>query len=261
MLLSLALVACATHIPQPTDITTTDSDSGRSVLEWSAAHHGGLTAWRAVDDLQVQLHDDWPGVFPSALAPPYPHLPQDMTLTYNYQLDKGTLAFGDATRTIWGHDSVEGWVSEYGRRTYQDVPEATFQVPTFAYFLALPFKFLDDGALIYAMPPALIAGRPVEQVLVTFEDGVGTVQDRYLVSVDARTGELVHIALTVADNGDGVEVDAWYEDWEVVDGLKLPTRIRIGLLRPLSLELLHVFTMSDYDLTVEVNPASYEKPQ
>jgi len=260
-MLTLTLLACATHIPNPSDIAPTGDQSGRAVLEWSAAHHGGLEAWRGIGDMQVTLHDDWPGLLPSATAPPYPELPQLMTLSYSYALDKGTLVFHDRDRTIWGHDSVEGWVSEAGVRTYQHIPEATFQVPTFAYFLALPFKLLDDGALRYAMPPALVNGRPVEQVLVTFEDGVGVVKDRYLVSVDARTGELVHVAFTVADNGDNVEADAWYEDWTVVDGVKLPTRIRIGVLRPLRMESLHVFTMSDYDLDADVEPVSYEKPQ
>jgi len=260
-MLTLTLLACATHIPFPGDITATDADSGRAVLEWSADHHGGLAAWRAIGDMQVTLHDDWPGLLPSMNAPPYPELPQLMTFSYSYDLDKGSLVFHDQGSTIWGHDSVEGWVSEGGVRTYEHIPEATFQVPTFAYFLALPFKLLDDGALRYAMPPALLDGRPVERVLVTFEDGVGLVKDRYLVSVDARTGELVHVAFTVADNGENVEADAWYEEWVVVDGVKLPTRIRIGVLRPLELETLHIFTMRDYDLDAEVDPASYEKPQ
>lgn len=258
--LALAL-GCASKIPEAVDLPGDDITKqvkGREIVERAVAIHGGREAWDALGDVTFTMRDAWPGAA-RVMAPPYPEMPVTARYAYNYGMNKGRMEFPAAPGLIWGHDSLEGWVERDGKRAYEDLAAVTFTVPTMAYFLALPFKFLDPGAKLHYAGKRERAGKPMETVLVTFGEGVGAAQDRYLAYFDPETGYLAYAAFTVKEQGDLPEGAAEYAEWQDAGGLMMAKRIELHAIRPISMHI-HTLEFSDLSLRAEVDPKGYEKP-
>jgi len=258
----LGTAGCAAEIPHPEDLQGDDITKrakGQALLRRAVGVHGGRDAWLALGDLRFTMVDAWE---PAArLSSPYPvPSPVRVDYAYNFDLDKGRMVFADRPEIVWGHDSVEGWVQRGGVRVYDDVDEATFVVPTEAYFFSLPFKLMDDAALVYYAGKREHLGKQMETVLVTFPPSVGTVQDRYLAHFDPDTGLLAYLRSTVEDMASFIEIDADYSDWQSVEGLMMPGRIEIALTRPLPMEF-HTLTFTDIRPDPDFDRTLYEKPR
>lgn len=261
ILLALLAAGCSSRIPTRAQLEADqlgDEARGRRVVERAVAAHGGRAAFDALEDVTFRLTDDWHGLASSTSPWPVPD-PAVLSYTYNFGLNKGRIEFADDPTLVWGHDSVEGWIEISGRRTYDDVDTATFAVPTEAYFVALPFKFLDPGVRLSWAGMREHDGRSLETVLVAFDDGVGAVQDRYLAYFDPDDGRLVYTTFTVYEESSFLEGSAFYPAWQHVDGLLLPERIEVGAVRPFEMDA-HTLIVSDVDLDADVDPRTYEKP-
>jgi hypothetical protein len=244
-------LACANPIPTLNAFPDADGTAGTEQLERTVAAHGGRARLLDAGVMQVHVTDVWAakGFAPKA----YTDGVGTFTLTYDYALDKGTMEFDDAD-LVWGHDSVEGWVEADGERVYKGVDDATFFVPTTAYFLALPARLTDDGANGWALPDDEETGH--RRVLVTFDPGVGVVSDRYVVHVDPETERMTRLDFTVLDAGKSVAATAWYT-WNDQD---LPSEIVLDASSPFTMTPLHTFTMTDWQHGVDVDAARFEKP-
>jgi hypothetical protein len=123
-------------------------------------------------------------------------------------------------------DGERAWVSPASA----EVRGARFQLLTWPYFLAVPFKLRDPGT--YLAPHGR---RPLDNVihvtaLLTFESGVGdSPDDWYVVYRQPATNRLAAVAYIVTY---GRPVDAAeeephalvYDEYETVDGVTLSTR-------------------------------------
>jgi hypothetical protein len=100
-----------------------------------------------------------------------------------------------------------------------------FVLPRTHYLTLLPFKFLDGGARLG------YAGQ--NEVLVDFDAGVGaTPGDRYWVLFDPDSGRMSRVVLTVTAYGRLAVGSLAYEDYQDVQGLRFPSRIRASLNGP-----------------------------
>lgn len=249
------LLACSTHIPKaPAFDDPSLAKSGQQAIDQMIEAYGGRDAWLALGDVRGQFSDTWD----MKMMSPWDDGAVTGTFTFNAALDKGRLDLPDGL--VWGHDSVEGWIEQDGERVHKKVDDATFTVPTMAYFFQLPFRFGDPAAHVQYLGQHVTAdGQRQHEVLITFGKGVGTVQDRYLARVDARSGELAYVAFTVKDAGRMAEGDAHYTDWQTVGGVRMPRVIELDVIRPISGDL-HTYTFEGVHVADDFDRTLYEKP-
>ncbi|MCA9771531.1 MAG: hypothetical protein KC466_03925 [Myxococcales bacterium] len=256
-----ALAAGCSKLPEPKDLSGEEQalrERGRALVERAVAAHGGLDRWRALGDVAWTMRDTWSGIG-GLVGPGFPVDDPRTRYFFNWSLNKGRMEFLDAPGVAWGHDSREGWCEEGGRRTYDRAKDATFLVPTEAYFFALPFKFLDPGVVQYDAGRREADGKTWETALITFEAGVGVVQDRYLAYFDPETGRLGRVTFTVLEQPGGAEGLARYTEWQVAGGLVVPKRIDLDAISPISF-YLHSLSFEAVDLSPAFDRRLYEKP-
>ena len=239
----LFILSACSHIPR---VDTSDADRARELVADCVEAHGGMTAWLALGDIQTRIVDRWSS---EAIAP---EAPGDPLFTYNVSLNKGLASFDEAA-DLWGFDSVEAWALVEGEAG--PAPRPDF-VPTYGYFLSLPFKFLDPGLLYSYAGRHERDGGEVEQVLVSFDPSISA--DRYLLSIDAETHQLREIRFTFRDMSRLIELEATL-DWQRTGEVLLPERLDIQLIRPLS-RSMHVISFVDLSVTDDFDRDRYEKP-
>ena len=256
---SLAL-GCSSKLPQPDELRAEglgSPEEGRAIVTRGVDAHGGRETWDALGDVVFEVEDTWHGM--ASLGAPWPVSDPSFRLTYDFGLNKGRIEFDALPDEVWGFDSVEGWKQVGAERRYDGIEGVTFIVPTVAYFIASPFKFMDDGVFAHSAGRKTVDGRELDAVLLTFGEGVGFVQDRYEAFFDPETHQLVYVTFTVYEQSSIVEGDAWYTQWQQVGDLLLPKTIEIGGIRPITMDA-HTLEVGEIDLAPDVKPGAYEKP-
>ena len=245
MLLVVAL-AC-TQIPR--NAASQDPQvQGRALLQASVDAHGGRVAFDEVGDLSMTVVDVWHA---QRIAP---EQPGDPLLVYNPALGKGVATFEESD-AVWGHDSIRPWVTQGG----VEVPvERPLFVPTYGYFLSLPFKFLDPGVNSESLGLVEWQGQSVEQVLVWFDDGVGSASDRYLLYLDPDSHRLLSMRFTFMDMGRMPQLEARMQ-FQEVEGLLLPLELDIFLIRPVDTPM-HTLRFEGLERVQGFERSAYEAP-
>lgn len=210
-----AVAAALVALPAPS--------APEGVFARALAAHGGLERWRARGTLEYDL-DATQRVFGNRERRDEHHL-----------IDlhrRRVLISGDGYRL--GFDGRDAWASapaELRRRPrfYHDL---------YFYLFGLPFVLADPGAHHEVLRPGTLDGRRHHRLRFTFDPGVGdSPDDEYVAWFDADTHRLRLVLFTVTYYGprgaliDGHHRAAEYADWQTVDGLTVPRRIRLGVWR------------------------------
>lgn len=92
------------------------------------------------------------------------------------------------------------------------------------YFVLMPFVFGDGGVISQDTAPITYKGVTYDTVTLYYQDGVGDVNDEYVLLVDRKTRQLAVINHTV--KGAGIERVTWeFNDWQKVEGLLVPQKL------------------------------------
>ncbi len=101
------------------------------------------------------------------------------------------------------------------------------------YFEQIPFVLADPGLRYERLPDEELDGVPHDMVRVSFEEGVGgSPGDTYTLYVNKEAGLVGAVRYTVtygrspAPDDEQSETLFYYEDYETVDGLTVPTHFR-----------------------------------
>ena len=251
----MLLVACGTKLPKLEKLDADSEGAARALVERSVASHGGMAAFDALGDIHVVMTDVWSL---KAAAPKRPGEGAPFDLTFNSGLRKGLMVFPNST-TEWGYDSVEAWIATDGERGYKGLAAPTFDVPTYAYFLSLPFRFLDDGLHYRNMGQREYGGTTVDEVAISFDEGLGAVQDRYVVRFDAETGRMVSTDFTVKEVSATAEATSDFPDWVDVEGVLMPATMDVRMIRPFKTPM-HKVTWAEHAHVRDFDRSLYEKP-
>lgn len=185
--------------------------------------HGGLERWHARGTLEYDLAATQQ-VFGNRERRDEHHL-VDLHR-------RRVLIRGDGYRL--GFDGRDAWASDPAElhrrpRLYHGL---------YFYLFSLPFVLADPGVHHEVLGPRTLDGRRHHVVRFTFEPGVGdSPDDEYLAWFDAETLRLRLVLFTVTFYGprgaliDGHHRAAEYLDWQTVDGLTVPRRMRFGVWR------------------------------
>ncbi len=183
--------------------------------------------------------------------PAMPQVGAGIGLALDFQADKARLDFHDPAETCWGYDSLEGWSSEQGRRTYTPARTLERVVRSIAWYASMPHKLLDPGVL------HTVLDRNGEQIAIGFGTVGGQTGDRmWATFASDRLIRLRHTAYGISDT---ILVSAEYDGWEQLGTVLLPGRVRVSLEAPVELGDVQILTMRDWRL--HPRPANlFEKP-
>lgn len=122
-----------------------------------------------------------------------------------------------------GFDGSQYWVE--ADTSYKGRPK--FYTNLIFYFYAMPFVLADEGINYSETPPLVYEGLEYPGFRISYDDGVGIAsKDEYFIHFDSETYEMAWLGYTVTYfSGEKSEKISWrrYADWEVLNGLKLPT--------------------------------------
>jgi len=231
---------------QPSD---PDLHAGHAALTQQVAHHGGRAAWDRLPCLTCRLDTAWA---PAARMwrPPMPKSTAPR-LTLDFRRDKARLDFHDPAGTAWGHDSVGAWAARQGQRTYDSIHHIARALPVLKWYAAMPHKLLDPG-----VSHRILSTAP-DRVLVKFGTHNGQTGDRMLATF--ASGRLATLHHTARAFGDNVAAVARFESWSELEGVALPTSVRVSLTSPTAIQDAQVVRYLDWQVAKPV-PGFFEKP-
>jgi hypothetical protein len=143
-----------------------------------------------------------------------------------YQPGSGRVRIETDSGATLVFDGEQAWVSPSAAQ----VPMIRFQLLTWPYFLAVPFKLRDPGTFLAPHGSRPLNGVTHETALLTFDPGIGdTPDDWYVVYQDPDTDRLAAVAYivtygTTAEKAEEEPHVLVYEDYWTVDGVALATR-------------------------------------
>jgi len=106
-------------------------------------------------------------------------------------------------KVVQGYDGSSPWMTIAGRLVEepQQLKMADFLRKTNYYWFAMMFKLTDPGLTYAHEGVRKVEGIPYDLVRVGFEQGVGDVQDTYLLYINPYTGLVDQFLFTVMDFG------------------------------------------------------------
>lgn len=148
------------------------------------------------------------------------------TMTFDAPLGRARLELDEGTTVVF--DGNTAWVTPADS---DRMGRARFDVLTWAYFLAAPFKLSDPGVNLrtYKILPMMEGAQTMPTVKMTFDSGVGDAPDDwYVLYQNPETGVLDSMAYIVTFLGPKEEAEKkphaiHYEGYELVDGVPFST--------------------------------------
>ena len=211
--------AGCTHFPgqattAPATAPATRPDDGGPAMARRIEAAQGMTAWRAAEAVSGRIYVDLGGS---------PML--DAVMVYDHH--RGRVRMELAAGPVLVFDGERTWVSP----ATAQVQMARFQLLTWPYFLAAPFKLRDPGARLEATGLRPLDGVDYQTALLTFEAGTGdSPDDWYVIYEDPESHRLAAMAYIVTYGGKSVEEAEQephvivYRDFQAVDGATLSAR-------------------------------------
>lgn len=229
LLASLALLAagCAEPMPQPSR-TNAVPDTG--VAAQSAADSATFAAQYAGPIEEAHSADFYrrQGALAAKLKL---HFGGQERLKGNLLMTPSTgqtrLDLGGDTVAVF--DGTDAWVAPDAAA----MPRARFDLLTWPYFLAAPYKLRDPGTRLEDRGTMMLDGKPYDAARLTFAPGTGdSPDDWYLLYRDPDTGRLHAMAYIVTYGGTSAREAEQsphaivYDDYRTVEGVPVPTTWR-----------------------------------
>ncbi len=148
-------------------------------------------------------------------------------------------------------------------------PRARFDIFTWAYFWAAPYKLNDPGTYIEETGKAILRGKEYDTAKLTFANGTGDASDDwYVLYRDPKSNRLTAMAYIVTFGRNQTEAEKephaiFYETFEDFDGISTPTKWTFwnwSKENGLTGEMLGEATLANVTIS---NPAAdaFQKPQ
>jgi hypothetical protein len=122
-----------------------------------------------------------------------------------------------------GYDGQEVWITDtaaFGKGSPRFYHNLIF------YFFAMPYVLADDGIIYEEKASMILKGKTYDALAVSYEAGIGDApKDEYIILVDPATKMMEGLLYTVTffSNEKGKKFNAlMYDNWETVNGLKVP---------------------------------------
>jgi len=185
-------------------ITKQIEAKGRSLLMSSLKIMGGWERWKAFRKkmLRVQFKDTWKEGLMTSLFVPAHLSGRQLELVFRPDTESGRLRFLEGKRkgTQWG---VQHWLTytadAKGTLSWKQDDNIKFYIPTYRYFMFMPFYLMDAKLIAYAGQRTL-RGKTFDLVFATW--GTYAPQkkvDQYLLWIERSTKRVVYAQYTIRD--------------------------------------------------------------
>lgn len=190
--------------------------------------HGGLDAWYSAPTSSYA----WEYSNAGSQTRFKTHMVVDngSRLAYHDLLELGKPDSVGAASGRFAWNGTEAWIHPPELQS----PNPMFWATTGFYFSSIPFVLADPGLRYDVLPDEDLDGRIHRMVRVSYDEGVGHSDgDWYTLYLDPETDRVRAIRYTVTYGRGRPAADAtpsenlfYYDDFETVDGLTVPTRFR-----------------------------------
>jgi hypothetical protein len=208
---------------QPIDAAA--SHRARELLAQVEEAHGGRARYESYTAVTAVARDIWPSAPVRALYMPWPE--NGTRVRYRFLLRTFTsvaeLLDGKRQGETWG---IQNWIT-YKRRPGEPVEIApdkdiTFYLPTYQYFLELPFR-LGEAPIVGYAGDAQFDGRTYDLVFATWQTiEPHSEHDQYVLWIDRETRQVGQVQYTVRDIAGFVAGTNRFQDLRQVQGLAVP---------------------------------------
>ena len=207
---SLLVVSCdSKNSPSSSEQSfTTRIQQIPSALQEGLKTHGGLEKWAKYGTLSYTLASK--------------SIPEKHLIDLN---SRKVLITTDSTFTM-GFDGKDVWVSP-NLAAYPG-SSATFYHNLVFYFFSLPFVVADPGVNHNALPDITFDGVAYSRISITFGSDVGESPDDQYILWFRKSDKLlsmINYSVTYFDPANASKFNAMvYEEWQTVNGLKVPLK-------------------------------------
>lgn len=211
---------------------------GREVILHAVAAHGGLDTWQSKTDVALQLTDQWNSLPAAVFANLLNLWPARQVETQQYYLlhqQASRLEMNtESGKHVWGYHDLQPWALLNEQIDAASIRRAGLTLPLSQYLLALPYRFLETGALPHFENEIKNGNRIFDRVRIVFGLNAGSYPaNEYLADFDQATGRLAHVEYTLIEKMPSyVSFRADFENYQQFDGLWMPTQINFTLTKP-----------------------------
>lgn len=259
LLLMLILSSCLSdlrprYFRDASEYTEENHKKGLDILE-RYAQVSGQKKWEKINSYTIYLNDDFYGIL-GQFAQPFGSKRNQFKLEYYPIENAGTLQFlnGKNKGEVWGYN--EG--STYIRKDFNSAPidvdkkAIKFWIPTYQYFIELPFR-ISNADIIYYAGEEKYGLHLYDKVFVSWKQAEPQKKiDQYMLWVNQSTGLVDRMQYTIRDQGALFKGTAFMEEHTVYEGIIIPALFKVYLRengrRPLHIMRPHHFVINDYVL-------------
>lgn len=257
--LTCGLVGCGSHvapIPVASAAATGLSPEAKALLAQCVAAHGGAAAYARLHDVNVRFDSHWASVGPRLQ-------PKLSDTGYREGSEERYLATGKGPFTV-GQDHHGPKGEKFVARTpagvavwYNGTPSedaevkaaASLVTDAYSMFVFGPEFFTRRGAKLQKLPESgEVDGTVCDRLLAIVRPGLGSPEDRVVLSIDHQTHLLRRVSFTLnaLDSTKGAEVHVDLSGQQRLAGVLFPTRFYEHIDRPVSLDA-HRWQMLGFD--------------
>lgn len=225
------------------------------LLDRAVAAHGG-SAFASLTDISVSYDGTWhggvAGIQPELVDPPYRGRSEERLLLRGDALLVGQ-RHGEAEPfkdVRWDGADIRTWYDGVPSDDEPKLDASAAVAEAYTMFLTAPHYIARRAEIVVLEAPAVVDGRPCEQMLAILRPGLGrTEEDRVLVAIDSETSVVrrLRFSLSGVERARGALIDVTLTDHRTVGGVVWPTRFKETVQRPIRLTV-HRWWITGLDL-------------
>ena len=217
------------------------------------AQVSGQKKWDRINSYTIYLNDDFFGLM-GKYAQPFGNKKNQFRLDYYPLENSGTLKFlnGKNKDQLWGYNEGSTYIKENSNDPPVDVDKKAikFWIPTYQYFIELPFR-ISNADIIYYAGEEKYGLTLYDKVFVSWKQAAPQKKiDQYMLWVNQNTGLVDRMQYTIRDQGASFKGTAFVEEHTSHRGIIIPAVFKVylreGGRRPLHIMRPHSFVISDF---------------
>lgn len=219
------------HAKTPIAAQAQQASKAQAIIQACAVAHG----WDQIGETPVEAKavytDSWPPALIRAMAHPWPTHKGKIEQTFTVQnLYTSEVNFLDGKKQgeRWGLENQQAYRLHQGEKKYRKHTNTSFFLPTYQYFLTMPYWMLDIPVLEYAGETEY-QGEKIDLVFGSWNQlGPQKLVDQYLFWINQETHLLERVEYTVRDQLQSVHGINTFSDFREVSGMIVPFQQTIG---------------------------------
>jgi hypothetical protein len=219
------------------------------------AQVSGQEKWDKVNSYTIYMNDDFFGL-KGRFAQPFKNTRNQFKLDYYPLENSGTLQFlnGKKKDMVWGYNEGNTYIRKDVNSIPIDVDKKAikFWIPTYEYFIELPFR-ISNADIIYYAGQEKYGLNLYDKVFVSWKQAAPQKKiDQYMLWVNQSTGFVDRMQYTIRDQGASFKGTVFIEEHTGYKGIIIPALFKVYLRengrRPLHIMRPHHFVITDYIL-------------